>query len=188
MNRRRNYFIDRGFQSKFIIKFCLLVVIASVLTGASLYYFSQRTTTVAFEHLKVVVKSTDDFIMPILIGTLIIVTLLVAIATIIVTLLTSHKIAGPLYRLKVELDKMKNGDFSSPVHIRTKDQLQNIASNFEEMRLNLKSFVKTLKENWHSLGANLRKLRDGTQDTSEKKLIEETIRKIDAELAKLKIE
>jgi len=188
MNRRRNYFIDRSFQSKFIIKFCLLVVIASVLTWASLYYFSRQTTTVAFEHLKVVVKSTADFIMPIMLGTLIIVTLLAAAATIIVTLLTSHKIAGPLYRLKIELDKMKNGDFSSPVRVRTKDQLQNIASNFEEMRLNLKNSVKALKENWHSLNANLRKLRDTAQDASEKRQIEEAIRKIDAELAKLKIE
>jgi methyl-accepting chemotaxis protein len=188
MNRRRNYFIDKSFQSRFIIKFCLLVMVASALTGASLYYFSQHTTTVAFEHLKVVVKSTADFIMPIMVGTLIIVTLLVAAATIIVTLFTSHRIAGPLYRLKIELDKMKNGDFSCPVRIRTKDQLQHLASNFEEMRLNLKGSVKALKENWHSLSGNLRKLRDAAQDASEKRQIEEGIRRIDAELAKLKIE
>ena len=185
-NRRRNYFIDRSFQSKFIIKFCLIVIAASLVTGALTYYFNTGTTTVAFENLKVVVKSTADFILPTIFFIIIIVTVLVGIAAIIVTLFTSHKIAGPLYRLKAELEKMKSGNFSSPIYVRTGDQLQKIVSEFDGMRTGLKNSFSTLKENWDSLKADLQKLKGEIKDEEGKKSIENNIAKIDSELARFK--
>lgn len=185
-NKRRNYFIDRSFQSKFIIKFCLIVIAASLMTGVLTYYFNTGTTTVAFENLKVVVKSTADFILPTIFFIIIIVTVFVGIATIIVTLLTSHKIAGPLYRLKAELEKMKSGNFSSPVRIRTKDQLQRIASEFDELRIELKDAFGALKENWVLLKEYLQKSKEGIKDEKEKKDIENNIERINSELARFK--
>ncbi|MCK4463420.1 MAG: hypothetical protein KAU58_03815 [Candidatus Omnitrophica bacterium] len=186
INRRRNYFIDKSFQSKFIIKFCTLTIIASLLTGFLIYYFNQKTTTVAFENLKVVVKSTSDFILPIVLQILVIVTILIGIGAVVVTLFTSHKIAGPLYRLKKELEKMKNGDLSSPVQIRSGDQLQRIASEFGDMRLGFRDSISSLKESWSSIKIILLKLKSETREEEEKKRLEDYINKIDSELAKFK--
>ena len=92
--RRRNYFIDKNFQSKFIIKFCIIVIISSLAVGVSIFYLSQNFTTVAIENAHVIVKKTSDFMLPIVAETLALVTLFSAIAVIILTLFTSHKIAG----------------------------------------------------------------------------------------------
>ncbi|KPK39385.1 MAG: hypothetical protein AMJ78_08595 [Omnitrophica WOR_2 bacterium SM23_29] len=188
INRRRNYFIDKSFQFKFIIKFCTLIIIASLLTGSLIYYFNQKTTTVAFERLKVVIKSTSSFIFPIVLQILIIVTLLVGMGTVLVTLFTSHKIAGPLYRLKAELEKIKNGDLSSPIQIRTGDQLQKVASEFNDTRLRLKNSVGMLKENWASIKITLLKLQSEIKEEEERKRLQDNIDKIDSELAKFKTE
>jgi hypothetical protein len=32
-NRRRNYFIKKGFQTKFVLRFCVLVILGSLITG-----------------------------------------------------------------------------------------------------------------------------------------------------------
>ena len=188
INRRRNYFIDKSFQFKFIIKFCMLIIIASLLTGSLIYYFNQKTTTVAFEKLKVVIKSTSSFIFPIVLQILVIVTLLVGIGTVFVTLFTSHKIAGPLYRLKAELEKIKDGNLSSPIQIRTGDQLQKVASEFNDTRLKLKNSIGTLKENWASVKITLLKLRSEIKEEEERKRLQDNIDKIDSELAKFKTE
>lgn len=187
-NKRRNYFIDKSFQSRFIIKFCFIVVLASLLTGILIYYFNRQTTTVAFEDLKVVVKSTADFILPITLEIIVIVSLLVAIAVGALTLFTSHKIAGPLYKLKMELEKISNGDLSSPIRIRAKDQLQKIASEFNEMRIGLKNSISEIKINWDSIKTDLYKLREEIKDEERKRKIEDNIKKIDSELARFKID
>lgn len=185
-NKRRNYFIDKSFQTKFILKFCLLIASASLLTGIFIYWFNRQTTTVAFENLKVVVKSTSDFVLPIMSGVLVAVIFLAGIATIAITLFTSHKIAGPLYRLKVELTKIKSGDLSSTIRIRAEDQLQKVASEFEDLRLVLKGSIGTLRENWKPIKISLEKLKDKIKDEKEKEQIQDNIDKIDAELVRFK--
>ncbi len=186
--KRRSYFIADSFQLKFIFKFCLLIICASFLTGGLIYYFNLQTTTVAFENLKVVVKSTSDFILPMMLGILLIVTILIGIATIIITLFTSHKIAGPLYRLKLDLEKIKCGDFSSAIQIRAGDQLQKVAAELDEIRLALKTSINTLRENWISMKINLRNLMEESRDEDRKNTIAENIEKIDSELASFKID
>jgi len=181
--KRRNYFIDKGFQTKFIIKFCLLVVIASLLIGIFTAYINAKTTTVAFENLKVVVKSTSDFILPTLLFILLIVSVLTGVATILITLFTSHKIAGPLYRLTVELEKMKQGNFSEEIRVRAEDQLQKVATEFEEMRVVLKDSLSKIRENWDLAKPDIEKLNQGS-DPKEKERIQENIKNIDSELGK----
>ena len=185
-NKRRNYFIDKKFQLKFIIKFCLLIISTSLLIGALTYLFNCQTTTVAFEGLRVVVKSTADFILPTILSIVAIVTIFVSIATIILSLFASHKISGPLYRLSMELEKMKNKDFSSIVSIRAQDQLQNLAFEFDGMRIIMKDSIRELKEGWLPAKIALNKLQEETKNKEEKKQIADNIERIDSILSKFK--
>ena len=97
MDRRKNYFIEKSFQTKFILKFCTLVVIGALLTISIVYFFAMRSTTVAIVNSSVVVKTTADFLLPALLQTVAVVMILIGLATIIVTLFTSHQIACLLY-------------------------------------------------------------------------------------------
>ena len=187
INRRTHYFIDKGFQARFIIKFCLLIIATSLLTGVLIYCLNRQTTTVAFDNLRVVVKSTSDYILPMMLEILVIVTLIVGAVTMIIALLTSHRIAGPIYRLTVELDKLKHGDLSSTIHVRAKDQLQKVASDLDELRIRFKDSVNTLKGNWDSVKTNMQKLIEETNDEEKKRSIADNIEKIDTELARFKI-
>ena len=138
INRRKNYFIERSFQTRFIIKFCMLTIIGGLLTIGLLYFLSLRSTTVAIVNSEVVVKTTADFLLPILIQTVVVVMVLVSIATIIVTLFVSHKIAGPLYRLKKGMHDLGEGNFSTEIKIRKFDQLKDVVEAFNNMAKSLK--------------------------------------------------
>ncbi len=187
-NRRRNYFIDKSFQGRFIIKFCLLSIGASLITAALIYYCNRQTTTLAFENLKVVTKSTSDFILPIILQILAGVAIVTAAATISVTLFASHRLAGPLYRLRMDLEKMKNGDLTKVVKFRTDDQLKNVAAEFDGLRVQLKESFGRLKKDWAPVKASLLKLRAISTDDAEKKRIDASIQAIDLELIKFKTE
>ena len=92
MEQRKNYFIDKAFQMNFIQRFCLLVVVTGAFIMAVLYALAGRATTVSFVNLRVVVQNTADFIFPLLVQTFIVSTIIVGLATIVVTLFLSHRI------------------------------------------------------------------------------------------------
>ena len=99
-NRRRQYYIKREFQRRFILQFCGVVAIGCALFGTIMYAYATRTLTTAFIDSKLRVMSTADFLMPALAFTTVVVMALVALAAGMRLLLLSHKIAGPLYRLE----------------------------------------------------------------------------------------
>ena len=132
-NKRRNYFIDRDFQARFIIKFCLLVVLSGVIITGMLYFIGKKSTTVAINDSRVLVHSTSDFLLPVLIQTVLVVMVILGVATIIVTLLFSHKIAGPLFRFRKAIEGVKLGNLSANFHLRNYDQLKELSDEVNAM-------------------------------------------------------
>ncbi len=163
--KRRIYFIEKSFQAKFILKFCALVVFGGLLTIGLLYLLAMQSTSVAFVNSRVVVRTTADFILPVLIQTVLIVTVIVGLATIAVTLFVSHKIAGPLFRFKKVMQELEGGDFSSDFHIRHLDQLQDLADTFNNT-------IKKIRERIQALKDGLKALKDKLDSISENEISE----------------
>jgi len=142
--QRRNYYIDKDFQTKFIIKFWLIVAAGSLLTAALVYWLAQHSTTVSIVEGRVAVHTTAEYLLPLLVQTISIELVVVSLATALMTLFISHKIAGPLYRFKVSLKALGEGDLAS-VHLRQGDQLQEIASAYNEAVQSLDDKVRMMR-------------------------------------------
>ena len=144
-NRRRNYFIKKKFQRDFILKFCALVVIGAVISGLIVYAMSRATVTTTFENTRLVIKSTADFILPAVLLSSLVMIALVGLATVAVTLFTSHRIAGPLYRLEKDVERIREGDLSVRFAIRRNDELQALPAILNDMVGALKSRISNMK-------------------------------------------
>lgn len=147
-NLRKQYYIDKAFQKRFITVFCIMIILMSIAAVTSILYLNRDTTTVAFEDLRISVKTTSDFIAPIIIQTLIVTTFLTSVAALILTLMFSHKISGPLFNINREVEKMGAGDLSQRVKIRADDQLQHLGSSIDEMRESLRKRIRDLQTEW----------------------------------------
>ena len=159
--QRKNIYIDQDFQNRFILKFCALVVAGTGVTIFALYFLSRHSTSVAFVDARVKVMTTADFLLPLMIQTLIIVMGFVSAGTVVVTLFVSHKIAGPLYRFKQTFHALTAGDFTRPVTLRKGDQLLDVAGDFNRMIMVLsaqlveaKKGLQALKADIDAIGAN----------------------------------
>jgi methyl-accepting chemotaxis protein len=159
--KRGNYFIGKKFQTDFILKFCSLVFLGGLLTIGGVYLLAMRSTTVSVVHSRVLVRSTADFILPVLVQTVVAVGVIVGIATIAVTLFISHKIAGPLFRFKKVLKAVEGGDYCSAFQIRKLDQLQDLTSAFNNMISKNREQLNLLKLNFVSLKDKMDKLSEG---------------------------
>jgi len=144
-NRRRNYYIKKEFQRNFIMKFCFLVALGSLISGAIIYAMSRATVTTTFENSRLVIKSTADFILPSVLLSSAVVMISIGFVTILITLLTSHKIAGPLYRLEKDVDEVAAGNLKMAFGLRQGDEIKALAASLNNMVRELRGRVTDIK-------------------------------------------
>lgn len=173
-NRRRTYYIKKEFQRAFIIKFCLLVILGALVSGAVIYLVSRGTATTVFENSRISIKSTADFILPAVLLASAVTAVFVGIATVIVTLYASHRIAGPLYRIEKDLERVMAGDLDVKFHLRKNDQLVPLASLIERLTGRLKEDVREMKQ----VNAELAALLAQAQEKSADGRLAETARRL----------
>ncbi|MFA6321187.1 MAG: hypothetical protein WCY36_04945 [Candidatus Omnitrophota bacterium] len=154
-NRRSNYYIKAEFQRSFIMKFCLLVLLGSAISGAIIYMMSRSTVTTSFEGLRLVIKSTADYILPAVVLSSAVVIIVIGLATIFITLFTSHKIAGPLYRIEKDVSEVTSGNLRKEFNLRAGDEVQAIADGLTAMTHTLRDEVGGLKQDVSELEASL---------------------------------
>ena len=182
--KRRIYFIDKKFQTKFILKFCALVAIGGLLTIGIIYFLAMQSTTVSILNSRVAVRTTADFILPILAQTVVIVVVIIGLAAVMITLFFSHKIAGPLYRFKKVMEMLEKGDFSGGFKIRRLDQLQDLADTFNSMIARITSELVALKNNFYALKEKLNNISENEVVEHKRAYLNE-LKKISEELNRI---
>ena len=132
-SRRRTYYIQRKFQTAFIVRFCFIALGAMILTSVILYRLTQDTLTTTFTSSELVIQKTSWIILPNLIITNLIVLACFIVATVFLTLYMSHRIGGPLHQIEKMIDQMSHGNLKGRVSFRKGDQLKGIESKFNHM-------------------------------------------------------
>ncbi len=131
-NRRKRYFIKSGLQARYLRLILLAVALPTFLFAFCLYYLIFYLMA---EQLGIP-ESIAYNITPVL-GKINFILLLglpvIAVALLLWGLLISHRIAGPIYRLEKELDKISKGDFSLRIKFRKKDELASIAEGINKV-------------------------------------------------------
>ncbi|MCG8619447.1 MAG: HAMP domain-containing protein [Desulfobacterales bacterium] len=144
--KRRQVYIKKEFQTRFIAKFFSILILSGVISiGLTLFNTSDSLTT-TYMNSKLVIQNTSFAIMPSVIYTTLITTVLVGIVVIGVTLLVSHKIAGPMYRFELDIKRVTEGDLKSRIHIRKGDQFQELANSLNAMIDSLAGRVEAIKK------------------------------------------
>ncbi len=143
--KRRIYYINKDFQRDFIVKFCILTGLGSILTMGLVYWLAQNSTTVAIQEGRVAVHTTAEYLLPLMLQTVLLECIVGGLATVMLTLIISHRIAGPLYRLKIMFKGLAEGDLSTQMHLRSDDQLKDLAHAYNETVGKFNNKIKVLK-------------------------------------------
>lgn len=171
VNKRRpgRIYVEKVVQNDFILKFCMLVGCGALVISAVLYLWGKFSTTVSIVNARVMVTSTADYLLPLLIQTTLIVMIFVAIMTAFMTLYVSHKIAGPIYRFKQMFKELSEGNFTHQVKLRKDDKLQEVAGEFNAMISSVKNHVLPVQETIGTLKHQMEQIEKLNMDETQKK-------------------
>jgi len=180
-SKRKQYFINKTFQSEFILKFCGLVILGSAAFGVILFLFSKHTLTTSFENSRLMIKSTADYIFPGLLFGGAITAVITALAACVIVILMTHRIVGPMHRFEKYIKEIGSGMLNSDLKIRRKDQFQNMADSLNNMTKDLKFGLGEVNAVSNKLDKLIEEL---SMSSSREILLREDIKRIVVELKK----
>jgi methyl-accepting chemotaxis protein len=131
--KRRNYYINRKFQTRFVVIFLLILIVSGCISAGLTLFSTQKTLTSTYDGSGLAIKKTSFAIMPSVILTTVITVAATGLVVLVVTLLISHKIAGPMFRFEQDLQGIANGDLQKKIQIRDGDQFGGVATNLNAM-------------------------------------------------------
>ncbi len=176
--QRRQYYINRKFQTGFILKFVGVLLFGAILSVGVTMLTTQATLTSSFEGSKLVIEKTSLAILPSVIFTNILTTLIVAVIAVVITLLISHKIAGPMFRFEKDLEEISQGNLQKNIQTRQGDQFSGVTENLNNMVGNLNRKLTEVQKDLTSL-AEAASTQGMPQDFRDD--LEECRRKIDSQ-------
>ena len=136
MQMRTHYFIKKRMQLGLTIRFLLLTTLFSFFVGFVVYITIWPVTSqvisadvISAVHHKIIMRALFFFF-----------PLIFVVGALSVVFL--HRIAGPLYRIELMLDKVIQGEDIGHIRLRKKDELQDLAEKINDIVL----IIKKLKE------------------------------------------
>lgn len=129
--KRRQYIVHMGFQLKYILYILLFIYIGAAVAGYTVYWttwvtlgeklanvYPRSRLVSIFHHANLVLLFRMLLITPIFV---------------VMGILLSHRIAGPIYRISKYIDSLKTGDYSKDIRLRKKDELKGLAEKMTEL-------------------------------------------------------
>lgn len=131
IRRRKTYIIDRSMQYTYIAMVVSMVMVMIVGIAVSNVFLIWMYNRVLVQRYNVVPDDWKNDIWLFVLADSTIVILLV-IAAVFYSVLHSHRIAGPIYRLKQSILRLQTGDFNFAVTFRQKDFLKDLAEDMNK--------------------------------------------------------
>lgn len=136
--------IERTFEWKFVGKFAGIVLAGLGGTVLSLYLALPKGEATSFGEVIRSLVTADNALSRAIVVALVVEAVVISAAVALTTVLTSHKIAGPVYRLKVALDELSLAQGARPIRLRKNDQLRKSAESFNTMQAGLQERFRSL--------------------------------------------
>ena len=138
--RRRNYFINKDFQGRFVFMFVLLASIGGVMAVGLFNYLAQKRLDVIMYSIHIPAKRINELLSSDMLYANLFSFFLVLFFLVFAINRLSISIAGPLYRIKKDLKEIAKGDLSFNITLRYKDEFKDFASEINSMIENLREY------------------------------------------------
>jgi methyl-accepting chemotaxis protein len=176
--KRRNYFIKKELQGKYIFSFFLFVIAGSIIFTLIFSFLSANTLTVVYENNKLQIGKTPLILLKEILSAHWIFIIAGGIVVVILSMFLTHRFAGPIYRFERSVEELIKGNFNFQIKLRTKDDGKELAEKINELITVIASDVSEMRHITHEMD---RKLSEAYSAVKQSEKDKETA--IDLEIA-----
>ncbi len=173
--RRRNYFVKKGFQSRFMLRFIAASVLANVITVTVFIFLARKKIDGLLFSMRLPNISVGELLSPEAFSASIVAVVSVSLLFLWVARGMYDKISGPLHQIREDLHTIGNGDLSCRVTLRDIDEFKDFAGEINAMVKTLDHRFSELKSRADELARASKALRNAP-NTAEARAVIRTMR------------
>lgn len=163
--KRRNYFIKKEFQGRYIFNYFVLAGIGSLIFIAIFSFFSSNTLSIVYDNYHLQLGVTPGILFKKILSTQWLFLVIGGGLVIIFTLFLTHRVAGPFYRFEKTLDSMIEGDISGKVALRPKDEGKDLAQKINAFNYVLNDKLTIMEKFNSNIALSALQLKKVLQDS-----------------------
>ena len=183
--RKLNFSIKRAFQLRLILRVLMIAMAALVLAVIGFGLYSNREISGSFIHGDIQVRNFFELLLPTAIG-------IVSVGTIVAlvfALFFPLRLAGPLYRIEKEVERIRKGDLTVQLRLRQGDELKDLADAVNQAVEALRGQIERMKRELSDLSSSGDEWlgivdRDGIKTDQIQRFVEK-IKSLEKELQRL---
>ncbi|MBN2754038.1 MAG: methyl-accepting chemotaxis protein [Candidatus Goldbacteria bacterium] len=176
--KRKIYIVDKKFQYKFVLMLLFFILITVFTVSFTTFYVIWQNVIEEFFFVPeaskklgdIYIKTTELLILPLIV---------LSVVSCIAGILISHRIAGPVYRMKKVAEEIAKGNLCVSVKFRKSDELHGLADSMNAMIAGVRNLVKEDRNTINKIMAVSDKL---TKDIKKHKGLKAEVKKTINEL------
>lgn len=153
--KRRNYFIKKELQGRYIFSFFVAVVLGSILFTVIFSYLSADTFTVVYRDADLKIGKTPAILLFEMLRAYWLFIIIGGVLVVIIAMFLTHRFAGPLYRFERSLDEMIRGNLGFEIRLRQRDEGKEVAGMINRFNSMLSAQVKEMRDISEGIGRDL---------------------------------
>ncbi len=153
--RRKNYFIKKDLQGKYIFSFFIFVILGSVIFTLIFSMFSANTLTIVYENYNLQIGKTPLILFKELLSTNWIFIVTAGLGVVVISMFLTHRFAGPMYRFEKSVEEMIKGNFNFQIRLRKKDEGKELAEMMNQLISMVSLNIKEMRQLTDEINRNL---------------------------------
>lgn len=158
----RHYFLKKNFQGKITLTVFLTVIFTCIVFTLLLALFSSDSVTIAYSDNELHMGQTPFMLLRNAIAANWLLILFVGSFLVLLAIIVTHRIAGPLYRFEQTLEDMNNRNLTALITLREHDEGKEIAESLNTFNRQLSRDLSALQTNIKILSEQISQL-DGLE-------------------------
>jgi methyl-accepting chemotaxis protein len=157
--RRKNYFIKKELQGRFIFSFFIFVVVGSFFFTVIFSLLSADTLTIAYKNYDLRLGKTPVILLRETLSAHWIFIFTGGLLVVLASMFLTHRFAGPVYRIEKSLEEMMKGNFNFEIRLRAKDEAKELAQMINDFNSLISSQLKEIRDLTDDMGSHISKAK-----------------------------
>ena len=157
--RRRKYLINAGMQIRYSVLFVIIAVLGNICAVAAFNTLASKKLDSVIWSTHINVESTDQLIGPLFIYVNAATFAFITILLILTGIWMIRNASGPLNRMSKDISRIAEGDLSTNISLREKDEFQDVAIDLKNMAEKLRADFSSTKDNCLNISTSLGTLK-----------------------------
>ncbi|MBI5101441.1 MAG: methyl-accepting chemotaxis protein [Nitrospirae bacterium] len=171
--RRRNFFIKKELQGRYIFTYFILVLFGCLLFTVIFSLLSSDTMSITYQDSTLRLGTTPIILLTEILKAQWIFIIIGGFAVVVISMFLTHRFAGPLFRIERSVEAMISGDHSFKITLRSGDEAKELAEMLNIYNAGLSGDVREMRGKAEALRERLAEMtaagdiKDIRQDMAE---------------------